>query len=317
MDILVETKNICKYFWEKKRIVKAVDNVSLQIARGKSMALIGESGSGKTTLGKLIAHLERPASGKVLYRDQEIQDWSEKKMRALRRQMQVIFQSSNGVFDPTYSIGHCISEVLFNYEKLSAREADERVCDALLKTGLDPELRKRRVSQLSGGQCQRANIARALILHPEFVICDEPVSSLDYSIRKQILNLLGSLRDTEGVTYLLITHNLNDMPYLCDEIAVMYQGRIVESMPCTGDLEHQILHPYTKMLYQSIPVSRPELRKAGQCAALLRSNSARDGGEGCPFRAMCRYAQPICQQENPELRQAEPGHMVACHCFSA
>ena len=206
MSTLLKTEHLKKYYG-KKKIVKAVDDVSLEIHAGSSMALIGESGSGKTTFGKLIAGLEKPTDGKFWFQGQEMQDLSEKQFRPYRKNLQMVFQSSSGVFDPGYTIGENILEILKLHEKLQEGEYEERVKEALIQTGLDPGIRNRYVGQISGGQCQRANIARALVLRPELVICDEPVSSLDYSIRKQILHLLNELQEKYDMTYLLITHD--------------------------------------------------------------------------------------------------------------
>ena len=194
MSTLLKTEHLKKYYG-KKKIVKAVDDVSLEIHAGSSMALIGESGSGKTTFGKLIAGLEKSTDGKFWFQGQEMQNFSEKQFRPYRRNLQMIFQSSSGVFDPGYTIGENILEILKLHEKLQEGQYEERVKEALIQTGLDPDIRNRYVGQISGGQCQRANIARALVLRPELVICDEPVSSLDYSIRKQILHLLNELQE--------------------------------------------------------------------------------------------------------------------------
>ena len=262
MSTLLKTEHLKKYYG-KKKIVKAVDDVSLEIHAGSSMALIGESGSGKTTFGKLIAGLEKPTDGKVWFQGQEMQDLSEKQFRPYRKNLQMVFQSSSGVFDPGYTIGENILEILKLHEKLQEGEYEERVKEALIQTGLDPDIRNRYVGQISGGQCQRANIARALVLRPELVICDEPVSSLDYSIRKQILHLLNELQEKYEMTYLLITHDLSNVPYLCKEVAIMYQGRVVEFIDHTDSLKETAVHPYTKDLFDSIPVKEPKMRRIG------------------------------------------------------
>ena len=242
MQTLIQTEGLKKYYG-KKHVVRAVDDVSLQIMQGRSLALIGESGSGKTTFARLIGGLEKPSAGKVRFLGQEIQGTGEKTFRPLRKDMQIVFQSSGGVFDPGYTIGESIVEVLRNYEKLPRAAYEERVDEALRRVGLDPELKNRYVTQLSGGQCQRANIARALVLRPKLVICDEPVSSLDYSIRKQILNLLNEIQEKYDVTYLLITHDLSNVPYVCKAVAIMYQGRILEYMEGTTAIGERVMHP--------------------------------------------------------------------------
>lgn len=311
MSTLVKTEHLKKYYG-KKKIVKAVDDVSLEIHAGSSMALIGESGSGKTTLGKLIAGLEKPTDGKFWFQGNEMEQLSEKQFRKYRNNLQMIFQSSNGVFDPGYTIGENIMEILKLHEKLSTGEYEDRVREALIQTGLDPDIRNRYVGQISGGQCQRANIARALVLRPEFVICDEPVSSLDYSIRKQILHLLNDLQETYEMTYLLITHDLSNVPYLCKEAAIMYQGRIVEFLNHTDHLEQTVKHPYTIDLFDSIPVKEPRLRRTGQ----VRSEkifSDKILEKGCPYQGRCSRCSSKCLEVEPKLKEIATRHFVACH----
>ncbi len=259
-DILLEATHLKKYYGKNQEI-KAVDDVSLQIHEGRSLALIGESGSGKTTIGKLISHLEPCTEGKIRFQGVEIQNMKEKQFRSMRKDLQIVFQSSSGVFDPAYTIGESIAEVINNYESLSARETEDRIDEVLWEVGLEPELKKRSVRALSGGQLQRANIARALVLRPKLVVCDEPVSSLDYSIRKQILNLLNTIQEKNHVTYLLITHDLSNVPYVCDEVAIMHKGKIVEHLDSTENIGERVEDSYSKLLYRSIPVPNPHLRK--------------------------------------------------------
>ena len=250
MSTLLKTEHLKKYYG-KKKIVKAVDDVSLEIHAGSSMALIGESGSGKTTFGKLIAGLEKPTDGKFWFQGQEMQDLSEKQFRPYRKNLQMVFQSSSGVFDPGYTIGENILEILKLHEKLQEGEYEERVKEALIQTGLDPDIRNRYVGQISGGQCQRANIARALVLRPELVICDEPVSSLDYSIRKQILEEIYQLSRKENLGVLFITHDLGVVAEIADDVSIMKDGEIVEN----GTVEDIFYHPqhsYTKKLLDAV-----------------------------------------------------------------
>ena len=250
MSTLLKTEHLKKYYG-KKKIVKAVDDVSLEIHAGSSMALIGESGSGKTTFGKLIAGLEKPTDGKFWFQGQEMQDLSEKQFRPYRKNLQMVFQSSSGVFDPGYTIGENILEILKLHEKLQEGEYEERVKEALIQTGLDLDIRNRYVGQISGGQCQRANIARALVLRPELVICDEPVSSLDYSIRKQILEEIYQLSRKENLGVLFITHDLGVVAEIADDVSIMKDGEIVEN----GTVEEIFYHPqhsYTKKLLDAV-----------------------------------------------------------------
>ncbi|MBQ8306256.1 MAG: ABC transporter ATP-binding protein [Blautia sp.] len=312
MQTLIQTEGLKKYYG-KKHVVRAVDDVSLQIMQGRSLALIGESGSGKTTFARLIGGLEKPSAGKVRFLGQEIQGTGEKTFRPLRKDMQIVFQSSGGVFDPGYTIGESIVEVLRNYEKLPRAAYEERVDEALRRVGLDPELKNRYVTQLSGGQCQRANIARALVLRPKLVICDEPVSSLDYSIRKQILNLLNEIQEKYDVTYLLITHDLSNVPYVCKAVAIMYQGRILEYMEGTTAIGERVMHPYSKLLYRSIPAADPRRRRL-----LLdepeQTEELHAVPKGCPFQNRCVSCTDRCRETMPPMVEREPGHQVACYC---
>ena len=311
MQTLIQTEGLKKNYG-RKHVVHAVDDVSLTITRGRSLALIGESGSGKTTFARLITGLEKPTAGKVWFLGREIQEMKEKDFRPLRKDMQIVFQSSGGVFDPGYTIGESIREVLRNYEALSAQACEERVEEALGRVGLSPELKNRYVTQLSGGQCQRANIARALVLQPKLVICDEPVSSLDYSIRKQILNLLNEIQEKYDVTYLLITHDLSNVPYVCKAVAIMYQGRILEYIEGTDSIGERVMHPYSKLLYRSIPAADPRKRRLlldepGQTEELAVVS------KGCPFQNRCGSCGERCRNEMPPMVEREPGHRVACY----
>lgn len=317
MSVLLETKDLRRYYGKQRTgyregmLVKAVDGVSITIEEGKSLALIGESGSGKTTFGKLISGLEPPDSGKIIFQGREIQNLSGKEMRNVRRDMQIIFQSSSGVFDPKYTIGESITEVLKNFLKLPPQRYRNIVIEVLEKVGLDASYSERYVHNLSGGECQRANIARALALHPKLVICDEPVSSLDYSIRKQILNLLKNMQEEFGVTYLLITHDLSNVPYVCQQVAIMYQGMMVEYLSRTDCIEKMAKHPYTKLLFLSIPAKSPEERKLitdGKTQALTKSFK-----EGCCFQNRCGQCTEKCRVQVPRLKKVGEGHYSACH----
>ena len=318
MSVLLETQHLTKYYGKNSKyakgrnsLVKAVDDVSVKIEKGKSVALIGESGSGKTTLGKLISCLESSQSGKILFHGKEIEKLRGKALQHVRKDMQIIFQSSGGVFDPLFTIGENITEVLKNYEKLSAAEYRSRVEEVLVRVGLDASYADRYSTNLSGGECQRANIARALVLRPEFVICDEPVSNLDYSIRKNILNLLKKMQEEYGLTYLLITHDLSNVPYVCQQVAIMYQGKIVEFIDSTDHLEEKVMHPYTKLLFQSIPVKHPKERKTEE--RLQEAVQTKSFDQGCDFQNRCPCCTERCRTETPQLRNVTNGHSIMCH----
>lgn len=317
MEILLSTENLKKYYGHegksgKNGLVKALDGVSLKIAKGRSLALIGESGSGKTTFGKLVAGLERATSGTITFMGKEIQNLRGSEMRPYRKDLQMVFQSSQKVFDPSYTIGESICEVLKNYQKLSKEEYRKRVEEVLLQVELLPSFQDRYVYQLSGGQCQRANIARALVLHPQFMICDEPVSSLDCSIRKQILNLLKEVKETFGITYLLITHDLSNVPYICEAVAILYQGKVVEQMERTDAIEEMAIHPYTKQLYQSIPVTDPRKRRMKE-TVWEKAESVTKVETGCSYQYRCPCCTSLCRKKEPLLKKVAYGHFVACH----
>lgn len=310
METLLHTEHLKKYYGQNP-VVRAVDDVTLDIREGESLALIGESGSGKTTFGKLVSRLERPTNGEIFFMGKAVGQLTETQFRPLRRHLQIIFQSSGGVFDPSYTIGDSIREVLQNFESCTRAEAEDRIDEALEKTGLDPALKNRYARQLSGGQCQRANIARALVLRPKLVICDEPVSSLDYSIRKQTLNLLNEIQQQNDVTYLLITHDLSNVSYVCQNVAILFQGRVVEYLEGTERIGERVCHPYSRILFASIPAANPRLRTIGQeeeeDIALPRGTD-----KGCPYADRCPECLAVCREETPVMREAGTGHSVAC-----
>jgi peptide/nickel transport system ATP-binding protein len=292
--------------WDKP----ALNQVSIRIFPGKSIALIGESGSGKTTLGKIMTGLIHPSMGNVLYRGKEISKLSLTQMRPYRKQIQMIFQNGTGVFDPLDTIGDSIRETIRNYEKISDRQIGERVASVLKMTGLEEHLGYRYARELSGGQQQRANIARALVVNPEFVVCDEPVSSLDYCIRSQIIDLLKQMKAQLGLTYLFITHDLSTIRQLCDGIVVLYEGSIVEQMDTFTNLKQEILHPYTQELFASIPVADPAFRKVKNRELLWRTAST---DEGCRFYHRCPRKMEQCRRSKPALNVVSKGHLIACH----
>lgn len=308
-DILLETKQLKKYYGT----VHAVDGVSLSIQKGQSLGLIGESGSGKSTFGKLVTKLEKPSGGEIRFLGRSVENIPEWKFRPLRKEIQIVFQSSGDVFDPCYTVGDSIREGLHNYTDLSPAEIEDYLDETFERVGLNPALKNRAAKQLSGGQCQRANIARALILHPQLIVCDEPVSSLDYSIRKQMLNLLNKIQEQEGITYLCITHDLSNVPYVCKAVAIMYHGRIVEYLDHTDNLGENVMHPYSRLLFESVPVPDPRKR------TINRELPERVQGEnlqkGCPFRGECPIQEEICAETMPLLSEESAGHKVACHCL--
>ncbi len=297
---------------EKNTSFKAVDNVNLHITRGCSLGVIGESGCGKSTLGRLITGLERPSSGSVIFDGSEISGFGFRRMRPLRKQLQIIFQNSSSSFDPRYTIGATISESLANFCSLSAAEFRKKTVKILTQVGLNGSFFCRYPDELSGGQLQRANIARALVLQPQFVVCDEPVSSLDFSIRHKILNLLDELKEHFGLTYLFISHDLSTVQYICNEVAIMYLGKIVERVPVTDELSRQVSHPYSRALFDAIPVTDPSRRRVRR-ASLGGEAVSVHVSSGCPFQPRCPYSGERCLQKEPELIQISERHWVACH----
>jgi peptide/nickel transport system ATP-binding protein len=319
MEYLVETKKLRKWFAggavfaARRPPVSAVCNMSLSLSGGSALALIGESGSGKSTLGRMMAGLETPSEGQVFYRNTELSALSLRALRPYRRHIQMIFQNSADVFDPAYTIGQSIGELLMNNEGLKARETLPRVYDMLEQVGLDGSFADRMSYEVSGGQRQRANIARALVLRPEFVVCDEPVSSLDYSLRKQILSLLNALRQKYGLTYLFITHDLNSVPYVCDGVAIMYGGKLMERFDLDACPLEAAKHPYTRLLLASAPARRPSERREIPAETQQEPNLTPDSSPCCCFYPRCKDSTPRCSREEPPLRNIGNRHWVACH----
>lgn len=294
--------------------VKAVDGVNLFIRRGETLGLVGESGCGKSTTGRAILQLIRPTAGSVRLNGVELTTLSPSEVRKQRRQMQMIFQDPFASLNPRFSVGQIIAEPLRNFKRHQRRkELEEEVAGLLEIVGLNPFFVHRFAHEFSGGQRQRIGIARALALHPSFIVADEPVSALDVSIQAQILNLLEDLQQQFGLTYLFVAHNLSVVKHISDRVAVMYLGRVVE-MAGSETLYESPLHPYTQALLSAIPVPNPvsETRRQrilleGDVPSPLRPPS------GCPFHPRCWKAQEICRQITPPLEEKQPGHYAACH----
>lgn len=316
---LIEVQELTKCFGDRQNLlekseqVSAINGVNLTIEKRQSVGLIGESGSGKSTLGRIMAKLEEPSSGRVFYKGRDITHLTLKEARPLRKSIQMIFQNSMGVFDPSYTLGQSISEMLRNNENFSSAKRNERVEEILFEVGLDQSFAHRYAHQLSGGQRQRANIARALVLRPEFVLCDEPVSSLDSSLRKQILALLNRLRETFDLTYLYITHDIKSVPYVCDVMVVFYAGKIMEKLDLKTHCVDQCQHPYTRLLLDSMPPASPRDRRLLVKEQPRTLSMIPDHKSCCRFYERCPYAREICHQRTPELREIDPGHEIACH----
>lgn len=319
MEYLVEAKNVRKwfvkggFFTSRRPPVSAVYDVSLRIPWGSSLGLIGESGSGKSALARMMAALESPSEGRVFYRDTDFSSLSLRALRPYRRLIQMIFQNSADVFDPAYTVGQSIGELVVNNEGLSFRESVRRTYDMLEQVGLDRSFADRMSHEISGGQRQRANIARALVLRPEFVVCDEPVSSLDYSLRKQILTLLNTLRKKHRLTYLFITHDLCCVPYVCDGVAIMYGGKLMERFDLDSCPLEAAVHPYTRLLLASAPAKRPSERRNFPMENQQEYILIPDSRSCCRFYPRCDQASPRCSLEEPQMRSVGKRHWAACH----
>lgn len=309
----VEKGFLEKMLTRSRRFVKAVDDVSFSIRKGEVFTLAGESGCGKTTTGKLVVRLVTPSSGRILFNGTDIVKTEHEELRVLRRRMQIIFQDPYASFNPRMRVGDAVGHPLEIHGLAKGEDKVERVLKMLGRMGLVPpeQFAGLYPHQLSGGQRQRAAMARSLILEPEFIVADEPVSMIDVSLRTTIIDLMLDLRRELGLTYLFITHDLAIAKYISDRIAIMYLGKIVE----IGDkleIFSKPTHPYTQALLLAIPVPNPERRRR---IIELRGEvpSAIDIPKGCRFRTRCPKAEEACKEEEPEMIQVSPSHLVACH----
>ncbi len=314
---LLETKDLKKYFFTsgglfsgRKKAVKAVDGIDLTIYSGETFGLVGESGCGKSTLGRTILRLIEPTSGSVLYHGQPIEGRSKEEMRLLKRKMQIVFQDPYACLNPRMTVLDLVKAPLDVFKIGTEQERMDKVVSTLEYVGLGSQHLNRYPHEFSGGQRQRIGIARALILEPEFIMCDEPVSALDVSVRSQVLNLMRSIQREKGLTYLFISHDLSVVRHISDRIGVMYLGRLVE-VADKDALYKEPLHPYTRALLSAIPIPDPDVKRE---RILLKGDvtSAFDPPAGCRFAGRCPYATEQCRREAPALRELRPGHQVAC-----
>lgn len=317
--LVVEASKIRKYFQTErsmsvdKPVVKAVDGVSLKIYDNEVYGLVGESGCGKSTFGRTLLRLTNPTSGQIVINGADITNMSDKELRMKRKDMQMIFQDPYTSLNPRKKIGEILDEILVIHGMRNAKERMDLILEIMGKVGLRQEHYYRYPHEFSGGQRQRVGIARALILNPKFIVCDEPVSALDVSIQSQIINLLLDLKEEKNLTYLFIAHDLSVVKYISTKIGVMYLGHLVEEAD-SDELFRHPLHPYTQALLSAVPSTAVGKKKE---RIVLRGElpSPLNPPAGCPFHTRCPYAKPYCKEMKPKKLEAEPGHMVRCFLY--
>lgn len=320
-DPIVSVRGLKKHFPIKSGLifqretaaVKAVDGLDFDIFRGETLGLVGESGCGKSTTGRTILQLHRATSGTVNFEGTELTTLKGNSLREMRRKMQIIFQDPYASLNPRMSISRIISEPLVVHGIGSDKDRQKRVEELLERVGLNPFFANRYPHEFSGGQRQRIGVARALALEPSFIVCDEPISALDVSIQAQVVNLLQDLQRDMGLTYLFIAHDLSMVRHICDRVAVMYLGKIVE-MAESEELYTNPLHPYTQALLSAVPVPDPDVEENRQ-RIILKGDlpSPANPPIGCNFNTRCPVAIDVCFDWDPELIEVLPGHWVACH----
>ncbi len=311
---MIKVENLKKYFSTgmfSKKYVRAVDGLSFAIEKGETLGLVGESGCGKTTVGRLILRLIEPTEGKIFFKNTNILELNKKDLRKLRPKMQIIFQDPDSSLDPRMKIGESIAEPLKLYNIVSKNGREEKISELIEMVGLNPEHINRYPHELSGGQNQRAVIARILAINPKFIVADEPTSSLDVNVQAQMLFLLKKVREKFGLTCLFISHDLEVIKVMTDKIAVMYLGKLVE-VGKTSDIFNGAVHPYTQALLSAIPVLDPEAKRkrivlGGEIPNPINPPS------GCSFHTRCPYRERICEIEEPMMIDIGDGHQVACH----
>ncbi len=323
-EIIMDVKNLTKYFpvnsslinFRKDRKIKAVDDVSFSLMKGETLALVGESGCGKSTLGRVLLRLLEPTSGHVIFEGQDIFSLGREAMREMRRKLQIVFQDPYSSLNPRMTVEEIVGEPLANFNIASGAEKAKRVRKMLEVTGLASYHARRYPHEFSGGQRQRIGIARALILNPKILVCDEAVSALDVSVQAQVINLMQDLQEEFGLTYLFIAHDLSVVKHISDRVGVMYLGKVVEIAE-KSDLYNNPMHPYTKALLSAIPVHDPLLKKD---RTILEGTvpSPQNPPSGCNFHTRCPLAKSgnkieTCKRDVPVLRPVGDEHYASCH----
>ena len=319
---LIEIEHLRQYFpaggfGKNKKFIRAVEDVSFQICKGEILGLVGESGCGKTTTGRTLLRLYEPTGGRFVYDNEVIFDVEKKQfadMLPYRKRMQIVFQDPYASLDPRMTVGDIVGEAI-DVHKLAANKQErfDRIISILERVGLNSEHANRYPHEFSGGQRQRVGIARALAVHPEFIVCDEPISALDVSIQAQVINMFEDLQEKMGLTYLFIAHDLSAVKHISNRIGVMYLGRMVE-LADSYELVDRPLHPYTKSLISAIPIADPKQARASKRIVLEGDvPSPLNPPSGCAFRTRCPYADEQCAAQVPEWKEVEKGHFSACH----
>lgn len=315
---LLEVRNLKKYYETKSgllkrgsRKVKAVDGVSLEVKKGEILGIVGESGCGKSTLGRSILRLIEPTEGEIYFDGKDIRALKKEEMRQERSDMQIIFQDPGASLNPRMTVGEIIGEPLDVYGLAEGQKKEERIYQLMDIVGINRAYIHRFPHEFSGGQRQRIGIARALAVNPKIIICDEPVSALDVSVRAQVLNLMKELKETLNLTYIFISHDLSVVHHICDRVAVMYLGRIVE-IADKAKLYRNPVHPYTKALLSAIPIPDPEIKRERIIIQGDVPNPA-NPPSGCHFHKRCPYAKPVCSEQIPPYVEVEADHFVLCH----
>jgi len=319
-EVILRVEHLKKYFPIRRGVfrqvvgaVKAVDDISFNVYKGETLGLVGESGCGKTTTGRTIIRLYEPTSGHVIFQGEDLAQVSGRRLRQIRRKIQMIFQDPYASLNPRLNVMNIVSEPLEIYNVANGKEKKERVAELLHMVGLNPALMNRYPHEFSGGQRQRIGLARSLALNPDLIICDEPISALDVSIQAQVINLLEELQEKLGLTYMFIAHDLSMVRHISRRVAVMYLGKIME-VTDRESLYEKPLHPYTKALLSAIPVPDPIIEEKRQ-RIILEGDlpSPANPPVGCNFNTRCPFAFDTCFHIDPEFLEVESGHFVACH----